>query len=174
MLEIIDLGSGPSEEPCAALGVTPQFERLNRFELDVYEAALIAVYGPPPSRTKFRKREHRHDFGIYTHLELRVDDLGGSALAYAKAVGRGLRTWIQAGFTAPVDYFGGENRPEVHFDGKIESAVASTLMSARPNPDGRFPIPAFAEITANLTAAYPTVAASMICLSAMTGEQEND
>ncbi len=53
MTELFVLGSSPAEEDTAQLGRTPDFDRLNRLEVDCYQAALIARYGPPPEGARF-------------------------------------------------------------------------------------------------------------------------
>ena len=55
MPEYLPLGPGPTDEPCASLGITPDFARLNALELAVYEAALIAR-----PRTAARRYAVRH------------------------------------------------------------------------------------------------------------------
>ena len=159
MPEYLPLGPGPTDEACASLGITPDFARLNALELAVYEAALIAVHGPPPGGTRFVIRHNRHDFGDYAELTLRLDTLSPATIAYAKRVEPGLRTWIGAGFRAPVNYGEGPGHPRPQFAG-AENAIISALVAARPNADGNFACAAFAETWRNLEPAYPASAAA--------------
>lgn len=61
MPETFILGPCPAEEDTAQLGRTPDFDRLNRLEVDCYQAALIARYGPPPAGAGFARHSSTHD-----------------------------------------------------------------------------------------------------------------
>ena len=78
MIETLTIGASPAEEDCAQLGRTPDFQRLNRLEVDCYQAALVARYGPPPAGTAFARDTSDHDFGRYTELALRFESVGRS------------------------------------------------------------------------------------------------
>ena len=65
---LLELGAGPANEPCAQLGRTPDFERVNRHELRAFQAAVIAVNGPPPEPLEFAAIANAHDFGTYRTL----------------------------------------------------------------------------------------------------------
>lgn len=147
MTATFTLGPCPAEEEPAQLGRTPDFDRLNRLEVDCYRAALIAYYGPPPLAARFRHQASSHDFGRYVELALRFDDNDEDAVRYAMLVDQGLARWFHAGFTAPVDYAPGRN-PTVH-QADITAAIRSAVRIMRPPyPDGE-------RMIANLRAYYP-------------------
>jgi len=157
MSDIIDLGGAPANEECAQLGHTPDFERLNRLEVAVYRAAIIARFGPPPPGCALVMLTNRHDFGIYHTLGLRIEAgaarLDPGTAAFAGAAENGLGSWIEAGFAPPVRYDDGE-APKVERS-SIDEIVTGALLTTRPGPDGRFPVPDFAILHRNLAAAYP-------------------
>jgi hypothetical protein len=153
MSYIIDIGGAPANEDCAQLGQTPNFETVNTFEVFAYKLAIIACHGMPPAGCKLGPHTNRHDFGVYRTLALHIDREDDDAVqAYAEAVEEGLGSWIEAGFTPPVIYAGPVatiERPD-----HVELVIAA-LLTTRPNPDGTFPIAAFATLHGNLAAAFP-------------------
>ncbi|MCF8707001.1 hypothetical protein [Rhizorhapis sp. SPR117] len=156
MSDIIDLGGAPANEDCAQLGHSPDFERLNRLEVAVYRAAIIARFGPPPEGCALVSITNRHDFGIYRTLGLRVDGIVARrelAAAYIAAVEDGLGSWIEAGFVPPVRYDDG-SVPVIERD-HIDDIVTGALIATRPAASGRFAIPDFEILHRNLAAAYP-------------------
>lgn len=141
------LGACPAEEDTAQLGRTPNFDRLNRLEVDCYQAALIAHYGPPPAGATFKRERSSHDFGHYVELALRIDTTDDAALAYAHQLDEGLGRWFHAGFTAPVDYPDSATPTIHHAD--LTAAIRSAVNIVRPPyPDGERAIE-------NLRAFYP-------------------
>ncbi|NJR80705.1 hypothetical protein [Sphingomonas corticis] len=153
----IDLGAGPAEEDCAQLGQTPDFDTLNRLEIEAYKCALIARYGAPPPGCRLAGLSNRHDFGRYVSLVLHIENELDEAVAeYAEAIEEGLATWMEAGFTAPVRYDG--ECPIVERRDPSEIIIGA-LMTTRPGPDGHFPLPDFALLHGNLAAAFPAEAA---------------
>ena len=160
MSDIIDLGGAPANEDCAQLGQTPDFERLNRLEVQAYRAAIIARFGVPPDGCAFKTLINRHDFGVYYTLGLSID--AGAArrdapvAAYAEAVQDGLVSWNEACFAAPVRYVDGE--PPIVERDTIDAIVTGALLATRPGPDGRFAVPDFETLHRNLAAAYPASA----------------
>lgn len=153
MPHIIDLGGAPANESCASLGHTPDFDYINMFEVAAYKLAIIARYGAPPEGCRLSPFAHAHDFGTYRTLVLRIDNAAAPEVqAYAQLVEDGLGSWIEACFTPPVTY-----------DGVVATVPRSdpaelmigALLTTRPNPDGRFAIPAFETIHGNLAAAFP-------------------
>jgi len=154
----IDIGAAPANADCAQLGQTPDFERINRFEIDAYRIGIIAVYGMPPEGCRLTSKANRHDFGTYRTLVLTIDDESDPAVAaYAEAVEDGLGSWIEAAIATPVEYDGNVAtipRPS------LDEVTISALLSTRPGPSGSFAIPAFETIHANLSAAFPTLAAA--------------
>ena len=154
----LDLGAGPAEEDCAQLGQTPDFDTLNRLEIEAYKCALIARYGAPPPGCRLAGLSNRHDFGRYVTLVLHIEnELDEAVAAYAADVEEGLGTWIEAGFTAPVRY-DGECPTVERYD--PSDLIVGALLTTRPDADGRFPVPDFATLHANLAAAFPAEAAA--------------
>lgn len=152
----LDLGAGPAEEDCAQLGQTPDFDTLNRLEIEAYKCALIARYGQPPTGCRLAGLSNRHDFGRYVTLVLHIEnELDEAVAAYAEAVEEGLGRWIEAGFTAPVTYEGECPVVTRHDPSEI---VIGALMTTRPGPDGHFPVADFAALHRNLAAAFPAEA----------------
>lgn len=152
----IDIGAAPANAECAQLGQTPDFERVNRFEIDAYRIGVIAVYGSPPEGCRLTSKANRHDFGTYRTLVLHIDDESDPAVtAYAEAVEEGLGSWIEAAIACPVEYDGHIAhipRPS------LDEVTIGALLTTRPRADGRFAIPAFETIHTNLTAAFPEAA----------------
>lgn len=154
-MPILDLGGAPAREPCAQVGITTDFGRLNRLELETYEAALIARFGAPPAGCRFEQVDHHHDFGCYLTLALRFDDPGSQAAhRYADAVETGIGTWLEAGFTAPVTY----HDAQAIRVRSLDVTVLGALQVTRPDAHGRFPLAEFATLHANLAAAFPRLA----------------
>lgn len=103
----IDIGAAPANAECAQLGQTPDFERVNRYEIAAYRLAIIAVHGAPPSGCSLKAQANRHDFGTYRTLILQIeDDAAPEAQAYAEAVEDGLSSWLEACISPPVIYDG--------------------------------------------------------------------
>ena len=129
MPHVIDLGAGPTNEDCAQLGQSPDFDALNRLEIATYKCALIARYGAPPPGCRLAALSNAHDFGRYVTLVLHIDDETDEAVcAYAEQVEEGLGTWLEAGFSAPVIH-DGETPRIVHPDST--AAVVSALLITR-------------------------------------------
>ena len=149
MTETFTLGPCPAEEDTAQLGRTPDFERLNLLEVDCYQAALIARYGPPPPEARFKRQGSDHDFGRYYEFALCFDPDDEAAAAYATLVDEGIGRWFHAGFTAPVDY-PDSIRPMVHH-ASLADAIRSAISIMRP------PFPEGERMIANLRAHYPAI-----------------
>ena len=153
----LDLGAGPAEEDCAQLGQTPDFDTLNRLEIEAYKCARIARYGTPPRGCRLAGLSNRHDFGRYVTLVLHIEnELDEAVAAYAERVEEGLATWVEAGFTAPVIYNGQCPTVARHDPSEI---IIGALTTTRPGPDGQFPVADFATLHGNLVAAFPAEAA---------------
>ncbi|WP_288806385.1 hypothetical protein [uncultured Novosphingobium sp.] len=151
----IDIGPAPANAPCAQLGQTRDFARVNRFEIAAYRIAIIAVHGSPPAGCGLFAKAHQHDFGTYRTLVLEVgDDTDPLCRAYAEAVEPGLGSWLEAAMAPPVEYHGAAAsipRPD------LDEITIGALLSARPGPDGHFAIPAFETIHTHLAAAFPAL-----------------
>lgn len=147
MPEILTIGPCPAEEEPAQLGQTPDFARLNRLEVDCYQAALVAWFGPPPVGAVFTRVASDHDFGRYVELAIRYDRENDAAADYAFRVEEGVARWLHAGFTAPVDYPTSRSPNVRHAD--LAAAIRSAFGIMRPPfPDGE-------RMIANLRAQYP-------------------
>jgi len=147
MTELFIIGASPAEEGTAQLGRTPDFDRLNRLEVDCYQAALIAHYGPPPEGATFVRHGSHHDFGRCVELAIRFDPENEPASTYACQLDEGLGRWFHAGFTAPVEY-PDSTSPVIHH-ADLAAAIRSAISIMRPPyPDGERAI-------ANLRAHYP-------------------
>ncbi|WP_066119395.1 hypothetical protein [Blastomonas sp. CCH9-A1] len=162
----IDLGGAPANEDCAQLGHTPDFAAVNRLEVDAYRAALIALFGTPPEGCTLTAQPNHHDFGTYTTLALVIGDDAdlGPARAYAEAVEDGIGSWLEAGMAPPVTY---DDAEAVCHKASIADVVLGALQTTRPDARGNFPLPAFAIIHRNLSAAYPDEA---VRFAALMGE----
>ena len=159
---VIDIGGAPASEPCAQLGQTPDFERINKLEVAAYRAAIIAQYGSPPAGCALVELRNPHDFGTYYTLGVRVDDDDatiGAAADYLNAVEEGLGTWLEAGFSPPVTYDGDGEAKDVR---KLQDIIISALLITRPGPDGRFALADFQRLHGNLTSAYPAEACAAL------------
>lgn len=159
----IDLGGAPANEDCAQLGHTPDFAAINRLEVAAYRAALIGLFGAPPEGCRLSAQPNRHDFGTYTTLALVIEDSAdlGPARAYAEAVQDGIGSWLEAGMAPPVTY---DDAEAVRHKTTVEEVVVGALQTTRPDARGNFPLPAFAAIHRNLTAAFPHEAARFAAL----------
>ena len=153
----IDLGGAPSDEGCAQLGHTEDFAKLNQLEVHASLAAIVAVYGAPPAGCELRTLFNHHDFGTYRTLGLVIDDSAPvhAARRYADEVEDGLCTWVEAAMRAPVEYREDGTRPA---PSTLTQVLVSTIMTTRPTPDGRFPLPAFATILDNIATSCPEAA----------------
>lgn len=130
----MSIGPVPYDEPCAQIGVTPNFNDVARSECRAYRAALIAHYGPPPEGAELRIMACAHDFGTYYDLCVSYDcDVAGAA-EYAEAVENGLARWEDADFPAPFTYGERSNIVERHFEDTthLVASVIATLDAAGP------------------------------------------
>ena len=154
---LLELGAGPANEPCAQLGRTHDFERVNRHELRAFQAAVIAVNDPPPAPLEFTAIANAHDFGTYWTLWI---------VSPVAVLPQGARrwldgldvpsSWIGAGFPAPVTYEGSSPtcvRPFL-------DVIAGALRITRPREDGSFFPPANVVLHRNLDAAYSSMVAA--------------
>jgi len=154
---LFELGAGPANEPCAQLGQTPEFECVNRHELLVFQAAVIAANGVPPAPLEFAVIANAHDFGTYWTLWIvsQVAVLPPGARRWLDGLDVP-SSWISAGFPPPVTYAGSSLlcvRP-------FPDVIAGALRISRPREDGSFFPPANAVLHRNLEATYfPMLAA---------------
>ena len=153
----IDLGGSPFGEDCAQLGHTPGFAMVNRAEVALYRAGLIALYGMPPEGIELRSHANRHDFGTYRTLEAAVDPSkdDGSHGDYLEKVEAGFERWFNAGITPP-DFRQPENATQAAR--LVNDAIRRAINTTRPLPTGGF-FPAEVEtLNTNLRTAFPEVA----------------
>ncbi len=163
---LLHLDGAPSDEPCAQVGRTHSFAILNDLEVEVYRAAIIAVYGPPPTGFALRSQSNPHDFGRYSTLALVAVDTDPARIKpsmadgghdYARQIENGLARWTDAMFTKPVDY-DDDGRATIHTP-TVDEAIIRALIATRRNGDGNFAVDLFARVNANLTAQWPSLAA---------------
>lgn len=155
MQNVIDIGGAPANEDCAQLGHTPDFARINRFEVDCYRAAIQARHGPPPPGCALVTIRNNHDFGVYLTVGLKVTAPHGSdpeVDAYCEAVEDGLGSWLEAGFAPPVRY---DDEAGITIERDLGAVIQGALATTRPTSGGRFPIPDFAVLHANLQRVFP-------------------
>ncbi len=103
-ISMTEIGGTPTDEDCAALGVTDNFDHYNRLECTAYIEALTRVYGFPPDGSQFTIKANRHDFGVYREVAYRFNGETAAHHDYADKVEPGLATWREAGLWAPVQY----------------------------------------------------------------------
>ena len=158
MYDTYDLGGTPANEPCAQLGHTEDFSRINRLEVECYRAAITARFGPPPEGCTLVVLTNQHDFGTYYTLGLKVWQVARNEAvdAYVAEVEDGLGSWIEAGFTAPVRCDDGHSATAPR---SLDEVVLGAMMTTRPGPDGTFPVADFELLHGNLAASFPQIAA---------------
>ena len=153
----IDLGGAPANEDCAQLGHTPDFAEVNRFEVFAYKLALIARFGLPPDGCQLVGHNNHHDFGTYRTLVLRIEcEADPSVRAYATAIEDGLGSWVEAGFSPPIQYDDGIASIPQRDPCEL---VIGALLTTRADERGRFPLPDFEIVHRNLAGAFPDQAA---------------
>ncbi len=152
------IGTAPAEETCAQTGVTADWLALQELECITYRAALIAVHGLLPAGVTMPVRVNPHDFGSYAELVVRFDDDDAVASAYAAAVEDGLGSWMDAGFTAPIQY---DDRSQLRPGSRrlANDCVVAALVGARRLDAGGYATERETRTIANLTAAFPNCAA---------------
>lgn len=99
--DYIYLGSTPSEEVCAAVGITPDCQRINRQECEYYKAALMRKYGQPPEGVSLKNKAEHHDFGTYFEVIAVFDPHNEKAREWAFKCESGLGTWAEVGMKPP-------------------------------------------------------------------------
>jgi hypothetical protein len=152
------IGTAPAEEACAQTGVTEDWLALQQLECVTYRAALIAVPGPLPVGLAMPVMTCGHDFGSYAELEVRFDPTDPLAAAYAVSVEDGLASWMEGGFTAPVEY---DERGQERVGSRrlANDCVVAALVGARRLAAGGYATERETRAIANLTVAFPNCAA---------------
>lgn len=82
-MDHLDLGSAPSEEPCAQLGVDENYPLRAKRECRALIGQLQRLCGPPPPGACFRIAVNPHDFGTYYSVVIDFDPADTAALGYA-------------------------------------------------------------------------------------------
>lgn len=155
MTYTVEIGAAPINEECAQLGQTNDFEAINRLEVRLYRAAIIARYGVPPEGVTLRAKANAHDFGTYRELVAEVSDAVKDDPAVAEYIAQvedGLFSWLCAGFAPPVRY-----KPGCIADSEgrtFDQIVAGAMMTTRPKPDGSFFPPDNKTLHDNLCAGF--------------------
>jgi hypothetical protein len=103
-MDYVYIGGTPSDERCAAIGITENAQSLNRLECAAYIVALRRKYGEEPEGAHFRARREEHDFGSYYEVVCVFDGNDKAAAEYAYKTENGLAHWEEVGMKAPVTY----------------------------------------------------------------------
>ena len=82
MRDYIDIGSTPTEEPCAQVG-QPDYARQARAECARFIEAIRQVLGPEPEGAQLAIKSNPHDFGSYFEVVCYYDDNSEAATRYA-------------------------------------------------------------------------------------------
>jgi hypothetical protein len=152
------IGGAPSDEPCAQTGITSNWVTLQQLECTVYRAALIARFGVPPEVARFAIKTHNHDFGSYAQVEIVFDRDDADSVAYFERVEDGLSTWLEANFTAPVDY---DERAQERVGSRRDAGdvIAAALMTSQQLINSGHATDREHDAVRHLSAAYPACAA---------------
>lgn len=81
-MERLDLGSAPSHETCAQVGIDDYAEKARR-ECRAWIGQLVRTLGEPPAGVRFRIAANPHDFGTYYSVVVEYDGNDVEAAAYA-------------------------------------------------------------------------------------------
>ena len=169
----LSIGTAPADEACAQTGVTEDWTELQKLEAATYRAALIAVHGPLPDGVTLPVMTYGHDFGSYVELEVRFDPDDPIAADYAERLDNGLATWLDAGFTAPVEY-DARSQPRPGSRRTANDCVVAALANARRLVAGGYATERETRAIANLTTAYPACAAAADALLASLAAQKEE
>lgn len=82
-MDHLDLGSAPSDEDCAQIGVDENYAVRARRECRALVNQLKRICGDPPTGTRFRIMANPHDFGTYYSVVIDFDPNNEDAIAYA-------------------------------------------------------------------------------------------
>lgn len=151
------VGSSPAEEDCAQVGRTPDYEKHNRLEVEIYRAAIIARFGIPPEGVVLEAKSCPHDFGSSYELQARYDVENEAAVAYAEAVEQGLARWLDTGFLAPFEYGPNAAVRTTNYRTRNEAVQRVIVTLERQRLSG-YGTPAEAVFLSNLRAAFPAPA----------------
>jgi len=79
----LDLGSAPTDEDCAQLGMDDNYAVCARRECRALIHQFKRLCGDPPPSAYFRIHENPHDFGTYLSVAIHFDPNDPDAVAYA-------------------------------------------------------------------------------------------
>ena len=82
-MDHLDLGSAPSDEDCASVGVDDNYEVRAKRECRALANQFRRICGDPPPGARFRIMTNPHDFGTYYSLVIDFDQEDADAVAYA-------------------------------------------------------------------------------------------
>jgi hypothetical protein len=82
-MDYLDLGSAPSNERCAQLGVDTNYVDRARSECRALINQLKRLCGDPPLGARFRIVGNEHDFGTYYSVVIDFDPNNETAVEYA-------------------------------------------------------------------------------------------
>lgn len=82
-MDHLDLGSAPSDESCAQIGVDPDYGARAKRECRALIRQLMRLGGEPPPRARFRIMSNPHDFGTYYSVAVEFDSEDEEAMSYA-------------------------------------------------------------------------------------------
>ena len=82
-MDHLDLGTVPSDEDCAQLGVDDDYAARAKRECRALANQLRRLCGEPPPNARFRIMSNAHDFGTYYSLAIEFDGNDQDAVAYA-------------------------------------------------------------------------------------------
>jgi hypothetical protein len=82
-MDHLDLGSAPSDEDCAQLGVDDNYEARAKRECRALIGQLKRMCGDPPPDAHFRIMANPHDFGTYYSVVIHFNPEDADAVAYA-------------------------------------------------------------------------------------------
>lgn len=86
MKDQIEIGSSPGDEPCAQLGVDPDYEIKARHECKRYIDLIRQACGVEPTGARLTTKWSNHDFGRYAEVVCTFDDAFPDAVEYAYRV----------------------------------------------------------------------------------------
>ncbi len=152
------IGGAPSDEPCAQTGITANWVTLQQLECTVYRAALIARFGLPPEGARLAITPHNHDFGSYAEVEIVFDRDDADSVAWFERVEDGLSTWLEANFSAPVDY---DDRAQERIGSSRDAGdvIAAALTTSQQLVNSGHATDREHDAVRYLSAAYPACAA---------------
>jgi len=138
-MNLIYIGGAPAESLCASLGVTPDFDQINRIECNAYIVALRRKFGEPPEGACFRVKKNSHDFGAYREVVMDYDDTL-AAVDYACEAENGLAKWADGRMHAPVLYYDSADcvistRRLDTFEDLFEENVLADVAARREQPE---------------------------------------